>query len=86
MDAAKVADTILFLTSVESESNELTSKAIDDWGEEILLASIAQGLPSSIVAIADLESLHPKVVDLAFFQCNIIMYNVSENPFNSDLL
>lgn len=60
LDAAKVADTILFVVSAAPKSENDSSRAVDEWGEEILLASIAQGLPTSIVAVTDLESLHPK--------------------------
>ncbi|KAJ9601640.1 hypothetical protein L9F63_000173, partial [Diploptera punctata] len=54
LDALKVADTVLFLVSACHESG------IDNYGESILTASLAQGLPSTIVAVTDLESLPPK--------------------------
>ncbi|XP_046483838.1 pre-rRNA-processing protein TSR1 homolog isoform X1 [Neodiprion pinetum] len=62
LDTAKVADTILFVvpTLPKSQQSDQAWKAIDDWGEEILAASIAQGLPTTVVTIVDLETLHPK--------------------------
>lgn len=54
LDALKIADTALFLVSASEESG------IDKYGETLLTASLAQGLPSTIVAVMDLESLPPK--------------------------
>ncbi|XP_011306293.1 pre-rRNA-processing protein TSR1 homolog [Fopius arisanus] len=58
LDAAKVSTTLLFVTSVALEScGNQKSEAIDSWGEEILEACLAQGLPTTIIAITDLESI-----------------------------
>ncbi|CAG9814514.1 unnamed protein product [Phaedon cochleariae] len=56
LDALKVADTILFLISASSghEDNDLV---IDKWGESIITSSFAQGLPTPIIALTDLESI-----------------------------
>lgn len=55
LDALKVADTAIFLVSACQQSG------IDAVGENILTSCLAQGLPSTIVAVTDLESLPPKV-------------------------
>nr|CAD7395269.1 unnamed protein product [Timema cristinae] len=54
LDALKVADTVMFLVSASS------GETIDDAGEKILTAIMAQGLPSTVVAVTDLESIPPK--------------------------
>jgi hypothetical protein len=51
LDALKVADTILFLVSACQQNG------IDAVGEKILIPCLAQGLPSTIVAVVDLDSL-----------------------------
>lgn len=53
LDALKVADSVLFLTSAVDEP-------IDEWGEKILASAIGQGMPSPTVAVMDIESLNPK--------------------------
>lgn len=55
LDALKVADTVLFLVSACQQHG------VDAVGEKILTSSLAQGLPSTIVAVMDLDSLPPKV-------------------------
>lgn len=55
VDALKVADTALFLVSACQQNG------IDAVGENVLTSSLAQGLPSTIVAVMDLDSLPPKV-------------------------
>ncbi|XP_015110274.1 pre-rRNA-processing protein TSR1 homolog [Diachasma alloeum] len=58
LDAAKVSTTILFVSSVALDaSGTQKSETIDSWGEEILEACLAQGLPTTIIAITDLESI-----------------------------
>jgi pre-rRNA-processing protein TSR1 len=56
LDALKVADTVLFLVSACQQNG------IDAVGEDVLTSSLAQGLPSTVVAVMDLESLPPKVM------------------------
>jgi hypothetical protein len=51
LDALKVADTVLFLISARHRDG------IDAVGEKILIACLAQGLPSTIVALTDFKCL-----------------------------
>ncbi|XP_024946350.1 pre-rRNA-processing protein TSR1 homolog [Cephus cinctus] len=61
LDAAKVATTILFVTSATSSPDRgPKTEAIDSWGEEIIRSAVAQGLPSTIVALTNLEYVNPK--------------------------
>lgn len=53
MDALKVADTAVFVTSALEEP-------VDEWGERVLALSMAQGMPTPIVATMDIEGVHPK--------------------------
>ncbi|CAH1644549.1 unnamed protein product [Spodoptera littoralis] len=53
LDALKVADTALFITSALDEP-------VDEWGEKVLALSMAQGMPTPIVATMDIEGVHPK--------------------------
>ncbi|PZC70683.1 hypothetical protein B5X24_HaOG215085 [Helicoverpa armigera] len=53
LDALKVADTALFVTSALDEP-------VDEWGEKVLALSMAQGMPTPIVATMDIEGVHPK--------------------------
>lgn len=62
LDAAKVATTILFVTSVASPANNgMQKEIIDDSGKEIIVSCLAQGLPSTIVAVYNIQRLHVKV-------------------------
>ncbi|XP_066992121.2 pre-rRNA-processing protein TSR1 homolog [Anabrus simplex] len=54
LDALKVADTVLFVVSAVSQSE------LDPAGEVLLTAAMAQGLPSTVVALTHLDSIHPK--------------------------
>ncbi|XP_020294541.1 pre-rRNA-processing protein TSR1 homolog [Pseudomyrmex gracilis] len=60
LDAAKVASTILFITSVTSQTNSVEKEIVDDWGKEIITTCLAQGLPSTIVAVHNIQKLHIK--------------------------
>lgn len=60
LDAAKVATTILFVTSVTSQTNDNMPEIIDDWGKEIIVSCLAQGLPATIVAVHNIQKLHIK--------------------------
>ncbi|XP_033213769.1 pre-rRNA-processing protein TSR1 homolog [Belonocnema kinseyi] len=61
LDAAKVADTVLFLISAKSNiDSEAAEEIIDSWGENIILSARAQGLPTTIVALTDLDNLPQK--------------------------
>lgn len=62
LDAAKVATTILFVISATNQANNDTEReVIDDWGKEILISCLAQGLPSTIVAVNNIQKIHVKV-------------------------
>jgi len=62
LDAAKVATTILFVTSVMSQANsDIEQEIIDDWGKEIIVSCLAQGLPSTMIAVHNIGRLHIKV-------------------------
>jgi len=62
LDAAKVATTILFVTSVMNQANNgIEREIIDDWGKEIIVSCLAQGLSSTMVAVHNIGRLHIKV-------------------------
>lgn len=52
LDILKVADTVLFVVSVEGIQSE---------GELLLTTTLAQGLPTTVVTLVDLLNLPPKV-------------------------
>lgn len=56
LDCLKVSDTTLLLLSANCKSDDV----IDKWGTRILNMALAQGLPTPIVTIMDLESINPK--------------------------
>ncbi|XP_011867459.1 PREDICTED: pre-rRNA-processing protein TSR1 homolog [Vollenhovia emeryi] len=60
LDAAKVATTILFVTCVTSQVNDMQREIIDDWGKEIVVSCLAQGLSSAIVAVHNIQKLDVK--------------------------
>lgn len=53
LDALKVADTALFVSSALEEP-------VDEWGEKVLALAMAQGMPTPIVAAMDIEGVNPK--------------------------
>ncbi|XP_017880075.1 pre-rRNA-processing protein TSR1 homolog [Ceratina calcarata] len=58
LDLAKVATTVLFVASAVSESDSSPKDEImDDWGREIILPCVAQGLTTPVVALTNVESL-----------------------------
>ncbi|KAJ8933918.1 hypothetical protein NQ318_016490 [Aromia moschata] len=59
LDTLKVSDTVLFLISAATGIED-SEQLIDEWGNRILMSSMAQGLPTPIVAVTDLESIGPK--------------------------
>ncbi|XP_071581477.1 uncharacterized protein [Temnothorax nylanderi] len=62
LDAAKVATTILFVTSVASQANDGTQRdIIGDWDKEIIMSCLTQGLPSTIIAVHNIQRLHIKI-------------------------
>lgn len=58
LDCLKVADTTVLLVSanVDVENGEL----FDRWGQRVLNMALAQGIPTPIVTLMDLESIAPK--------------------------
>jgi hypothetical protein len=61
LDAVKVANTVIFVTSATKEK-----EIIDDWGREVIVSCCAQGLPTSIVAVHNIQKLHIKVNIIAY--------------------
>ncbi|KAL1498358.1 hypothetical protein ABEB36_009170 [Hypothenemus hampei] len=59
LDTLKVADTVLFLLS-SINGTEYPEEIVDKWGNKILMSSLAQGLPTPVVALTDLDSIAPK--------------------------
>ncbi|XP_032511117.2 pre-rRNA-processing protein TSR1 homolog [Danaus plexippus] len=53
LDALKISDTVLFVSSALEEP-------VDEWGEKALALSMAQGMPTPVVAAMDIEGVHPK--------------------------
>lgn len=65
LDAAKAANTILFITSIACQTNSDTEKEIiDDWGKNIIVSCLAQGLPTTIFAVHNIRRLHIKVSNI----------------------
>jgi pre-rRNA-processing protein TSR1 len=56
LDCLKVCDSVLFVASAAFNENEM----VDKLGHKILSMALAQGVPLSIVAVMDLESVVPK--------------------------
>lgn len=65
LDALKVADTVLFLETAQHWEEGLYPEA-----ELLLTTSMAQGLPSSVVAVMDLESVPKKVFCMIFLKAS----------------
>ncbi|XP_043497043.1 pre-rRNA-processing protein TSR1 homolog isoform X1 [Polistes fuscatus] len=61
LDAAKVANTVLFVTSATNKLGTVTEEIIDTFGNEILYACLLQGLPTSIVAATNVDKLSSKI-------------------------
>lgn len=68
LDALKVADTAMFVLSAEAEND-----GMDNAGEMLLTAILAQGLPSPIVTLTHLENLPVKVDVLLLYIFNILL-------------
>ncbi|XP_066581384.1 pre-rRNA-processing protein TSR1 homolog isoform X2 [Prorops nasuta] len=58
LDAAKIANTLLFISAPVNDKPN--TEYVDLWGEEIIVACLAQGLPTTIAAITKTDNLHPK--------------------------
>lgn len=55
LDYLKVCDTTLLLVSANTEEDEL----LDRWGKRILNMAVAQGIPTPVITVMDLESIAP---------------------------
>lgn len=66
LDAAKVATTILFVTSASQTNDGMQREIIDVWGKQIIVSCLAQGLPSTIVTVHNIQKLHVKVSNNMF--------------------
>lgn len=58
LDALKLCDAVVFLLSTSGGVYE--DNLIDKWGQNILLSSFSQGLPTPVVVVTDLESVAQK--------------------------
>lgn len=82
LDIAKIATTILFVASAINQSNNSPRmEVIDDWGKEIIMSCVAQGLTTPIVALTNIESLPIKVLCFCFICCHIYLFS-NEYNFN----
>ncbi|KAK5645758.1 hypothetical protein RI129_004222 [Pyrocoelia pectoralis] len=59
LDTLKVCDTVLFVISA-AVGYDFGDEIIDKWGNRILLLSFAQGLPTPVVAVTDMDGVPPK--------------------------
>ncbi|XP_068985544.1 pre-rRNA-processing protein TSR1 homolog [Bombus flavifrons] len=61
LDIAKIATTVLFVASATNKSdNSPRFEVFDDWGKEIIMPCVAQGLTTPLIALTNVESLHIK--------------------------
>lgn len=68
LDAAKVSSTILFVASATEGSDSSPRRCIiDDQGKYILNQCFAQGLPTSLVALINLDNIPIKVRSISKF-------------------
>lgn len=56
LDCLKVCDTTMLLLSANLNEDEI----FDKWGKRVLNMAIAQGIPTPILSLMDLESIAPK--------------------------
>lgn len=63
LDIAKIATTVLFVASATNKSdNSPRFEVFDDWGKEIIMPCVAQGLTTPLIALTNVENLHIKVL------------------------
>lgn len=55
LDCLKVCDTTVFLLSAHADEDEV----YDKWGKRFINMAIAQGIPTPIISLMDLESIAP---------------------------
>lgn len=56
LDCLKVCDTTILLVSANTDEDTV----FDKWGQRILNMALAQGIPTPIVTLMDMESIAPK--------------------------
>uniref|UniRef100_A0A1Y1N7A1 Pre-rRNA-processing protein TSR1 homolog n=3 Tax=Photinus pyralis TaxID=7054 RepID=A0A1Y1N7A1_PHOPY len=59
LDTLKVCDTVLFVISAVA-GYDFGDELIDQWGNKVLTLSFAQGLPTPVVAVTDLDGVPQK--------------------------
>ncbi|XP_046833169.1 pre-rRNA-processing protein TSR1 homolog [Vespa crabro] len=58
LDAAKVANTVLFVVSATNMADgTIREEILDAWGNEIIVSCLGQGLPTTIVAVTNVDKL-----------------------------
>ncbi|XP_066138171.1 pre-rRNA-processing protein TSR1 homolog isoform X2 [Euwallacea fornicatus] len=59
LDSLKVSDVVVFLLSSVNGA-EYIEEIVDKWGNKLLMSCLAQGLPTPVVILTDLDSITPK--------------------------
>ncbi|KAF2880196.1 hypothetical protein ILUMI_25997 [Ignelater luminosus] len=59
LDTLKVCDTVIFVASAAA-GYDFGDEVIDSWGNNVLLSSFAQGLPTPVVVVTELEGIPQK--------------------------
>ncbi|XP_066248331.1 pre-rRNA-processing protein TSR1 homolog isoform X2 [Euwallacea similis] len=59
LDSLKVSDAVVFLLS-SINAAEYIEEIVDKWGNKLLMSCLAQGLPTPVVILTDLDSIAPK--------------------------
>lgn len=71
LDAAKVANTVLFVASAINMTDEtIREEILDAWGNKVIVSCLGQGLPNTIVAVTNVNKLPSKV---RFYINNIVI-------------
>lgn len=89
LDCLKVCDTTVFLVSANVEEDEIYGK----WGKRFINMAVAQGVPTPIVTLMDLESITPnrrgktkaaiqKYIQKAFPIEKIVSLDTNSDGFN----
>lgn len=72
LDAAKVANTVLFVASATNMVDEtIREEILDAWGNKVIVSCLGQGLPNTIVAVTNVNKLSSKV---RFYINNSLLY------------
>lgn len=76
LDATKVATTVLFVMSAINQcDNSPRDEILDQWGKEIIMPCVAQGLTTPVVALMNVENLHIKVLYKIYFNIILTKHN-----------